>query len=147
MKKPVTWIVVADHQRARVYEGAAPDVRPVAGMEFATHLHASRDIVSDKPGRGFAGRSGPQYGVEPKTDPHRDEARHFIAGIVARLDEAHGRGAFDRLVLVAPPRALGEFRKALPDAVRAKVTAEIAEDLTKEPTASLARHLARHLTA
>jgi protein required for attachment to host cells len=154
MKEPVIWIVVADHQRARIYEsgGLGSGMQPVAGMDFATHLHASRDIVSDRPGHGFAGRTGRirggrRYAVEPRTDPHREEGQHFIAALAGRLGDACKSKAFDKLVLVAPPRALGEFRSVLPDNVRRKMIAEIAEDLTKEPVESLARHLAAHITS
>jgi len=45
-------------------------------------------------------------------------------------------------VLIAPPRALGELRKSLPDKVRKMVTVEIDEDLTKAGESDLADRLA-----
>jgi protein required for attachment to host cells len=147
VKSTVTWIVVADHQRAKVFENDGPGkgMREVPGLAFATHLHFDRDIVSDRPGRAFESSSGTPHGMEPRSDPHRLEGRRFVERVVDALDEAAKRGAFDRLVVVAPPRALGEFRQALPDRVRDKVVGELAEDLTKAPEGELPGHLGNYL--
>ena len=55
--------------------------------------------------------------------------------------------AATRIVLVAAPSALGDLRAALPSAVRAKVTGEVAQDLTKTPDAEVASHLKDVLSA
>jgi protein required for attachment to host cells len=51
------------------------------------------------------------------------------------------RKAYDRLVIVAAPSALGDLRAALSEQVRAKVIREIAKDLTKTPDSEVAGHL------
>ncbi|MEX0758324.1 MAG: host attachment protein, partial [Tistlia sp.] len=71
-------------------------------------------------------------------------AIHFLQEVVEAVDQAGQRGAFDRLLLVAPPRALGELRKLLPERLAGKVTDELAQDLTKHTVGSLAAHLAAH---
>jgi protein required for attachment to host cells len=58
------------------------------------------------------------------------------------LGGAAARRRFDALVLIAPPQALGDLRKALAGGVRAKVAAELAKDLTNVPLHELPRHLA-----
>ena len=142
MKKTVSWIVVADHQHAKAYvhDGPGHGLVAVAGWEFATHLAASRDIVTDRPGRK-PGTGGSQRAVPGHTDPHREAGRHFLHDVADALAKAAAAKTFERLVLIAPPRALGELRDALPDKVRALVIAERAEDLTKETPAQLAERL------
>jgi protein required for attachment to host cells len=51
------------------------------------------------------------------------------------------QGRFERLVLVAPPAALGNLRRLLPKNVRAKVIGDVAQDLVKTPKARLWPHL------
>ena len=48
--------------------------------------------------------------------------------------------AYDRLVIVAAPSALGDLRPAISEQVRAKVTGEVAKDLTKTPDGEVAGH-------
>jgi len=45
------------------------------------------------------------------------------------------------MVVVAPPRFLGELRSFLPPQLQGLVAAEIAKDLTKSPPHELQRHL------
>ncbi len=148
MKKTVTWIVVADHQRARVYENDGPGkgMAEVPGLAFETHLRPDREIMADKPGRSHESATTGRHAIEPRTDAHRLEGKRFVEGVVEALDQAAKRDAYQRLIVVAPPRALGEFRDALPARVRDKVTGELAEDLTKAPAEDLAGHLDRYLT-
>lgn len=142
MKKTVTWVVVTDHQHANVFshDGPGHGIRRVDGMTFDTHLGRSHEIVTDRPGRK-PGRGGSQRSVGARSDPHREAGRRFMQGVADAVTEASRAEVFDRLVLVAPPRALGELRKALPDKVRAQVTAEINEDLTKTAEKDLADRL------
>jgi protein required for attachment to host cells len=52
-----------------------------------------------------------------------------------------GRGKFERLVLVAPPKELGRLRAELSPAVRERVTAELNKDLTRLSLREMAEHL------
>jgi protein required for attachment to host cells len=86
-----------------------------------------------------------RHAVERRHDPHRWEGRQFLAGIVERLSSASAKGEFDQLVLVAPPRALGELRRLMPAQLKEKTIGELAQDLTKADTASLAAHVAEFI--
>ena len=65
----------------------------------------------------------------------------FLQGLADRLDERLAAGAFDRVILVAPPHALGVLRGAISDKVKGAVAGEVAKDLTKTPDHDLASHL------
>lgn len=146
MKKTVSWIVVADHQHARAYahDGAGQGIKPVEGWEFATHLQRTHDMVSDRPGRK-PGVGGNPVAVPQHSDPNREAGRRFMKDIAGAIAKAAQDKVFDRLVLVAPPRALGELRQALPAAVHKMVIAELDEDLTKETLPALAARLGKVL--
>jgi protein required for attachment to host cells len=148
MKKTVTWVVVADHQHGHAFENDGPNrgLKPVDGFSFDTHLHAGRDLTTDRPDRAFSGAAGRPHAIEPRIDPHREEGERFVTSLSGALTKAFDEGQFQRLLLIAPPRALGEFRKHLPHRVKDKLVAEIDEDLTKVPLDKIAAHVAPHLT-
>jgi protein required for attachment to host cells len=147
MKKTVTWILVADGKRARILSNDGPGrgLASVAGGERSIELKPTREMVSDKPGRAFESATSAHHAVEPKIDWHRFEKTKFARGMARLLDEAGAKGKYDRLVLVAPPRTLGDLRAALAEPTRARVEAEIDKDLTHESIHELTRHLGERL--
>jgi protein required for attachment to host cells len=65
-------------------------------------------------------------------------ARHAIAALEAQW----ARGGFDRIVLVAGPKMLGDLRHYQPKSLAGHVTAELHKDLMKIPLHELPAHLA-----
>jgi protein required for attachment to host cells len=147
MKKHVTWVLVADHQHGRVLSNEGPDrgLRPVNGMSFRTRLPTDRELVTDRLPRSMDGHGGGRHAMEPRVDPHRQEAERFVARVSRAISAAAQRGQFDRLVLVAPPRALGELRRLLPERVLAMVIGESDRDLTKASVDSIRAHVAQFM--
>lgn len=143
MRKPVIWVLIADGQRARVYRanGRGKDLTPALDREFVGNRQPSRGLGSDRPGRTHDSRSPARHSMEDPTDPQRHEKRRFAREIVAALETERARQAFDQLVIVAPPQALGDIRAELPDALKTVVSAEINKDLTKFGPHELPLHL------
>lgn len=143
MKRIKTWILIADGARARIVlnDGPGRGVKPGPDQEFAGVNAPTREIVSDRPGRAFDSVGQGRHSMEPRTDPHDHEQRSFHHRIAAYLDSAAKRGDFDRLVLVAPPKTLGNLRTELSEPTRTKVVGELNKDLTHVPVHELAAHL------
>ena len=143
MKRITTWFLIADGTRARIAynDGPGRGIRPVFDEEFQGRNLASRDIVSDKPGRTFDSGGKGRHAMEPPNDPRELEKRNFARGLARRLDEAAHRGDFDRLVLVATPKVLGNLRALLSAKTLTKVTQEIHKDLTQIPLRQVEDHL------
>jgi protein required for attachment to host cells len=97
--------------------------------------------MADRPGRTFDSAGHGRHAMEPPTDPKRVEQHAFFTEVAERLEAAARGGKFDRLVLVAEPRALGELRRLLAPAVAAKVSAELDKDLTHLPPAEIGERL------
>jgi protein required for attachment to host cells len=140
-----TWIVIADGMHARILrqEARGGSLAPALAQELidpAVHGF-SRDLKSDHPGRAFDTGSGARHAMEPRHDPHEQEKRLFARRVAALINEAAGRNEFARLVLVAPPKTLGELRADLDDHARKRVTGELARDLVRTPMADLPDHL------
>ena len=143
MHSTITWVLVADGQRARIVENGGPGkgLRPVTPEPLVHPDPPSRDLGTDRPGRVGESVGGARHAIEPRTDPHRDEKRRFAHELADRLDRAAGEGAFARLILVAPPQMLGDLRDVLTARTRALVAAEIDKDLTKSTDRELKAHL------
>jgi protein required for attachment to host cells len=144
MKKTVTYVLVADGARARIYvnEGPGKGLQPVSGATHKADLHHhSRDVKSDKPGRSVDAGTGQRSSMEPHTDWHRFEKHKFAHEMAKVIDAAAANKAFDRLILVAPPTTLGDLRMELDERTMKLVSGELAKDLTKHPEHDLPQHL------
>lgn len=146
-----TLIVVADGARARFFEPRheAHTLVPAnqADMVAPSSRLSNQQIVSDRPGRG-AGTSEAathRHGFEPVHDPHKLEKHNFTVELARTLDGMRER--YDRLIVVAPPRSLGELDALLSPAVKKLVSHKVAKGLTASTPASLWRALEKLLPA
>jgi protein required for attachment to host cells len=143
MKTIRTWVLIADAGRARVLasEGPGKGLAPVEGLALENELPPTHELVRDRQPRSMESVGNMRHPITPRTDPRRKEKRRFAAEIASALEEQLEIRAFDRLVVVAPPRALGDLRDAMPESVRLRVVNEVAKDLTKTPDGEVERHL------
>ena len=141
-------IVVFDSATARFFERGT-DGRLHALNEWQSDLHAHvKDLVTDKPGRGFAStHSGVRHSYESPDDLHKQEKHRFVQKLADTLDDAYDQGAFRRLVIAAPERSIGEFRKLASAKLRALVMHEVPKDLAKYPDHELDERLRPYLTS
>ena len=127
-----TWIVVADSAHAKIYvnhgRGRGVDESPI--KEFIGDNQPTRDINSDQPGRTFdSAGGGARHANEPRTDAHRHAQQLLAHEIASFLDDAANRDTYAQLVLVAPPRALGDLRASLSAKVQAKLVGDLNKNL------------------
>lgn len=115
-----TWIIVADGEGARVFEERSrlgplserPDLAEVSHEDrHATTGHMG--TVTDRSGQG-------RHGVGD-VDPAAKAEHKFLGALAKRLDAAALAGAFERLVIIAPPDALGVLRGGLKPATAARI--------------------------
>jgi protein required for attachment to host cells len=144
MKPTITWILIADGARARLYSNSGPGkgIEAVPGGVIEGDHRPDHELVRDGLGRTFESVGETRHAIQPRTDPHRELKRDFSKELAAMLDQRLAAKAFDRLVLVAPPSALGDLRAALPAHMKPHIYAELNKDLTKTPAAELPQHLA-----
>jgi len=145
-RRKITWAVVADGTKALILvnEGsdAAPNMSVLSKTEFKNP--ATREQGTDKPGRRSDGGPGHRSAMEG-SDWHEFEKDRFIDEVAERLNRAVQRGLFERLIIVAPPRVLGQLRPALSAQATACVVAEIGSDLTGHRVEEIEKHIAKAL--
>jgi len=142
-KRKITWIVMADGSRAVTVKrrDVEPGFAVIAELASdATHVPAHL-IGAERPGRTQESHNSAHHAIEPRVDPHEARLTEFLRGVARRLNEDSAAKAFDRLILFAPPRALGQLREMLDETTRGKIQAEAAKDLTKLPLEELPKHL------
>jgi protein required for attachment to host cells len=148
MRGKVTWLVVADGQRATVYHNSGPGkgLEIIPGLGGHQEVPPSREMVSDAPGRmqGFAGATG-ATAMTSRTDPHELEEKRFTESLADTVNRAALEKQFDRLILAAPPRTLGILRKSLSSHATDRVIAELDKDLTKASRDALAAQVDGHI--
>ena len=149
MKPKKTWIVIADGMHVRILrqdKRGAP-LAPALDYElYEPAVHGfSRDLKSDAPGRAFDSGSGSRHAMEPRVDPKSHEKQIFAKRVAELINDAASRRSFDQLVLVAPPKTLGELRANLGEPAKKVVIGEIHHDLVKTPISELPQHLSEIL--
>ena len=142
---PRTWVAIADGRKAILLENAGgrlnPDLRVLTVEEIENP--PSREQGTSRAGRMNDGRAG---GVRKSafeaTDFHQLSEDRFVTRFAASLDKAAEAGAFERLVIAAPPSALGALRASLSDRVKARITLEIDSDLVNHPLREIENRIA-----
>jgi protein required for attachment to host cells len=102
----------------------------------------SHDLGLDRPPRSKESASPARHAIEPRRDLHQASKEDFVKLVASQLDEEHGRGQFDNLVLIAPPRTLTELKQNLSNQMAKLVVSDLQKDLTKVPDHDLTEHLA-----
>lgn len=144
--KPLTtWVLVADGAKARLLEriGANDPLTPASSKCF-TDPEArtpTRDLGADRPGRVRESANTARHAMEPRVDWHRYAKEQFAKSVAGALEEAALSKKYEALILVAPPRALGDLRSALGQHAKALVAGEVAKDLTNLSDHELPPHL------
>lgn len=111
-----------------------------------------REQGSDASGRTFSSAGSPRGGsavsagarnrsAYEETDFHQLEEDRFAAQAAEMLKQRALRNEFESLVVVAPPKRLGELRKHYHKEVEKRLAAEVPKDLTTMPVEEIERIL------
>ena len=88
--------------------------------------------------QGGGGNQGLQALLQTATgggdqDYHKDEENRFAAGLAEQLRMRALAHDFEALIIIAPPRTLGELRKNLHVEVEKRIIMELAKEMTDRP--------------
>ena len=135
-------VVVADGQRALFLHNDGDDIYP--NLRTARVLEhespATHEQGTDRPGRYSDTAEGHRSAFEA-TDWHQLDEERFLGRVADLLKQGVNAGHYDKIVLVAPPAALGVLRKALDRQVSGHVIAEVGKDLTNQPVPDIEQAL------
>ncbi len=126
-----TWVLIADGSRGRLYSVLQKGA-PWTLIKEYTHP-ASRvsegGLTDSPPGRTHGSvAGGARSSMESKTSPKEVQLEHFAHELSGALTEGHGKQAYNRIVLVAPPHFLGLLRKTITDTVSKLIVGALNKD-------------------
>ena len=127
-------VLVADGRKMLFFRNEGDSDYPNLKVEQAEEQSnpADRDQSSDAAGRASSPQGAAQSSMG-ETDFHQQEEDRFAAHAADLLKRRALAHEYEALIIVAPPRTLGEMRKHYHKEVSDRLTGELAKDLTGHP--------------
>lgn len=141
MKPVTTLVLLASEAEARLLVNTGPGkgLRELAGLR-AEDFPETDQGFSDAAGRQSAAPGIARHGFEPRETAREARRGSFAALTVEALAEAWRKGGYDRIVIAAAPKLLGELRARMPADMAGAVMADLPKDLVKVALRSLPSH-------
>ncbi len=135
-------VLVADGRKMLFLRNEGDNEFPNLVVEQAQEQNnpATRDQATDSAGRASSPQGAAQSSVEP-TDFHQLEEDRFAAEAADFLKTRALKNDFESLIIVAPPKTLGELRKHYHKEVSNRLAGELDKDLTGHPIADIEKAL------
>ncbi len=132
------WIVVADDHVAKVFRKNGKRLECLGlAMPEKTAPPTNKSV-----GRVFSSFQGTiHHKYEPHVTRRHRQNISFTRELAQWLEKTFDDGAFDKLIIAAAPRTLGNLRKASGKSLQAAIISEINKDLTGHPEDSLRKEL------
>ncbi|HWH18562.1 MAG TPA: host attachment family protein [Allosphingosinicella sp.] len=138
-----SFVVVADGEKMLFFRNQGDEQFPKLEVERKREQDnpANRDQTTGEAGRTFDASGGPGRSAYEETDFHQLEEARFAAETAEMLKKRALRNEFENLIIVAPPRTLGELRKHYHKEVEKRLAGEVAKDLTGHPVEQIEKIL------
>ncbi len=138
------WVLIGDGRRALFFSNHGDaEILDLRVIETRVEENPpTREQGSDAPGRAFAAAGAHARSAMGNVDWHELEEERFARAMADRINAAAESGELKEIVIVAPPRTLGEIRKDLSAKAQSKVAGELDKDLTKHPLPEIEKALA-----
>jgi protein required for attachment to host cells len=158
----ITWALLADGKQARIYECRKIMQKVPLGGANIHHYYDEQSghelvlvpngameaesiddyqIGHDRRGTSSSSNSSTHNTYEPHGDIQKELKRRFIKAISDKLQQACANNSFDRLILVAPAKMVGELRKQLSSDVQNRIVGVLPKDLTHDQGQVAMTHL------
>lgn len=125
------FVVVADGRKMLFFRNEGDSEYPQLELERKRKQDnpPNREQKTDEAGRSFKS-AGPGRSKMDETDFHQLEEDRFAEETADLLYKRAHKGDFAKLIIVAPPKTLGELRKNYHQEVKDRLIGEIDKDLT-----------------
>ena len=138
-----SFVVVADGKKMLFFRNEGDSQYPKLEIERKREQvnPADHEQKTDLAGRSPSGAGGSGHSSYQEVDFHQLEEDRFAAETAELLRKRALSNDFESLIIVAPPRTLGELRKHYHKEVEKRLTGEIAKDLTGHPVTEIEKIL------
>lgn len=135
-------VLVADGRKMLFFRNAGDASHPNLVVETAEERAnpADRDQKTDRAGRASSPQ-GAAFGSMEEVDFHQQEEDRFAAETANLLKKRALANDYEALIVVAPPKTLGELRKHYHKEVSERLIGELDKDLTGHPVPDIEKAL------
>lgn len=136
------FVAIADGEKMMLFRNQGDGEFPhlVVVEEGEQKSMANRELRRDSPGRSFSS-VGPGRSAYDEADSRQLGEDRFAADTAAMLNRRALENEFESLIIVAPPRTLGELRRYYHDELDRRLIGEVAKNLTNVPVNEIERIL------
>jgi protein required for attachment to host cells len=141
MKAPQTLYLIASEHDFRLVHNHDDSLVQLGGKSSEDFPDVAYRFPSERT-RSHTGHMGASFDVNgpaKKVEQERSRLAHHAA---AALEVEWAKGVYDRIVLVAGPKMLGDLRHFMSKPMATHVAAELHKDLMKTPLHELPSHFA-----
>ncbi|EAQ04545.1 hypothetical protein OB2597_04665 [Pseudooceanicola batsensis HTCC2597] len=128
------WVLIADGEKALFLKNITDEENPNLEVVRKEEQDNPKDIdqSANRPGRKQDG-GVQQVSAMDDTDWHELAKERFADDLADLLYKQAHKHKFEKIVLVAPPKVLGELRKKMHKEVESRVINEVPKTLTNHP--------------
>lgn len=136
-----SFVMVADGEKMLFFRNEGDGDYPQLVVERNRQQENPANIEQKTDDAGRRHAQGPGRSAYEETDFHQLEKDRFAHDSAEMLKRWALRNDFEQLVVVAPPKTLGELRKHYHKEVEKRLAAEIPKDLTNMPVPEIEKAL------
>lgn len=142
MSNSSTWIVVANSSHAKIFNSLKfPKIEEITSLDHPESRLHNQDLEGRKPGRSFQSGGTTRHAYQPETEPKAVEIEKFAKILSRYISEAHRKGDFSRLFIMASPSFLGLLRRHIDVSTQKSIVGEIAKDMVERDHAEIEQQL------
>lgn len=135
-----TWVVVAESSRAKIFEVDSNEsdktLKEIRGFIHSTSRNHKSLLT------GSQQKEGRQSKLTSTDDTHGDNDRTvFARSLGQHLNSARNNGEFKKLILMSPPKFLGDLRKNLGHETNKFVVSAIDKNLVRHKIKDIQAHI------
>lgn len=145
IKQKKTWVLVADGTRARIFVKKHNKLNNAIGQDLVGENLKESELGTSKPGRSYESANPTRHAYQPRMDWQQHQKELFAKELCEIIEKANDEAEFDELVIISPPKTLGDIRGHLGKKTLPKITEEIPKDITKLTEPELMSFLEREL--
>lgn len=136
------WVLAADcdHSRLFAHDALTDSLLALSLDGLPAHGAGAVHKRHDAGRTHESGHEGTRHAIAPHTDIHDLEVHRAARTVADAINRAAAQKQFDRLIIAAPPRFVGELRQHL-SAQAMQQTELTAKDLAGLPSEEILEHL------
>ncbi len=135
-----TWVVVAESSRAKIYEVEKSEskktLKELTGFTHSIIRNHKQQLT------GMQQKQSRHSQLIGSLDSQKEHERSTFARTIGdHLNAARNKGEFNKLILMSPPKFLGDLRKSLGHETNKYVVSEIDKNLVKHNIKDIQAHM------